>query len=254
MENLLLDTVVESENDRPKLSLIQVLDKLNLNISSNSRGTDKGDHKCYVDYFYESEFASIYNKKNRLLEIGVRSGASLFLGANYFNDIEIIGLDIEDVSSPDGPVKEYINHPSITFLKQDAYNYDIANSIKGKFTILIDDGPHSLSSQIKFLDLYLSKLDENGVLIIEDILFAYRDSYRLMRALPENRKYIFEIYNFEKVKEGGGFLFVVRHNHTNKSNWKLKMYVSLMALLELFQVMCRRIHRGDFSLKDRRVI
>ena len=51
---------------------------------------------------------------------------------------------------------------------------------------MIDDGPHSLSSQIMFLNLYLDKLDETGVLVIEDILFAYRDCYRLMRALPDN--------------------------------------------------------------------
>jgi hypothetical protein len=31
------------------------------------------------------------------------------------------------------------------------------------------------------------------------------------------------------------------------------MYVALMALYELFQVLFRRIGRGDFSFKDRRV-
>jgi hypothetical protein len=101
--------------------------------------------------------------------------------------------------------------------------------------------------------LYLDKLDETGVLVIEDIMFAYRDCYRLMHALPENDKYIFEVYNFEKIKDGGGFLFVVRHNLLKKSIWRLKMYVFLMALFELFQVLFKRIGRGDFSLKDRRV-
>ena len=75
-------------------SLFSLLKKHNLNISENPRGTDKGDFKCYVDEFYEKEFAPIKNNKNRFLEIGVRSGASLALWANYFKNIEIIGLDI----------------------------------------------------------------------------------------------------------------------------------------------------------------
>jgi hypothetical protein len=253
MENIKFDTDFKSKNIGPILSLKQVLDKFDLNISKNPRGTDKGDFKCYVDYFYENEFGSMQPKKNRLLEIGVRSGASLALWLHYFKDIQIIGLDIEEVGSPVGPVEEYINHPNIQYIRKDAYDINVANSFEGKFTILIDDGPHSLSSQIKFLNLYLDKLDETGVLVIEDILFAYRDCYRLMRSLPGNGKYIFEVYNFEKIKDGGGFLFVVRHNLLKKSIWRLKMYVSLMALYELFQVLFRRIGRGDFSFKDRRV-
>lgn len=253
MDTSEIPTVKQKEIGNNIHSLTLTLEKYDLNISNNPRGTDKGDFKCYVDYFYENEFASRQHSKNRLLEIGVRSGASLALWVNYFKDIEIIGLDIEEIGSPRGPVKAYINYPNINFIKQDAYDRNVAKSISGKFTIMIDDGPHSLSSQIKFLNLYLDKLDEYGVLIIEDILFAYRDCYRLMKSLPGKNKYLFEVYNFEKIKEGGGFLFVVRHNLLNKSTWRLRVYISFMALFELFQVLFRRIRRGDFSFKDRRV-
>jgi hypothetical protein len=34
---------------------------------------------------------------------------------------------------------------------------------------LIDDGPHLLESQEKFIELYSPLLSENGILIIEDI-------------------------------------------------------------------------------------
>jgi hypothetical protein len=93
----------------------------------------------------------------------------------------------------------FINYSNINFIKQDDFDINIAKSISGNFTIMIDDGPHSLSSPIKFLNLYLVKLDETGVLIIEEILFAYRNCYRLLRALPANGKYIFDVYNFEKI-------------------------------------------------------
>lgn len=233
-------------------TLIQILKDLNLNLTTNPRGTDKGDYKSYINSFYEAEFSIRRSKKNRLLEIGVRSGASLALWANYFEDIEIIGLDIVEVGSSVGPIKEFIDYPSVKFFCNDAYDKIVADNFQGKFTILIDDGPHSLSSQIRFLELYLSKLSQDGVLIIEDILRSYRDCYSLMRALPKGNKYLFEIYDFDKIKKDGGFLFVVRHNDSGKRYLLRKGKLIMKCLFELLGVLYRRLMRGDFSLKDRR--
>lgn len=233
-------------------TLAQILNDLNLNLSTNERGTDKGDFKLYVNNFYEQEFFKRQRDTNRLLEIGVRSGASLALWANYFSNIEIIGLDIEEIGSSVGPVKEYIEYPSVKFYCNDAYNKKIADNFTQEFSILIDDGPHSLSSQIRFLDLYLSKLSIDGVLIIEDILFGYRDCYKLMKSLPKGNKYLFEIYNFEKIRKDAGFLFVVRHNKFGKSMFASRVILISFALFELFEIFINRLKRGDFSLKDRR--
>lgn len=237
---------------KPNPTLIQILKDLNLNLTTNPRGTDKGDYKSYVTDFYESEFSRRRLNKNRLLEIGVRSGASLALWANFFENIEIIGLDIEEVGSPVGPVKEYIDYPSVKFFCDDAYKQEVADNFKGEFSILIDDGPHSLSSQIRFLDLYLDKLAIDGVLIIEDILFGYRDCIQLMKKLPKGNKYLFEIYNFERIKKDGGFLFVVRHNKQGKAFYFRKALLLINVIYELLGVLRRRIMRGDFSFKSRR--
>ncbi|HAH30734.1 MAG TPA: hypothetical protein DCL44_00285 [Elusimicrobia bacterium] len=164
--------------------LMNILSDLNLNISMNPRGTDKGDSKTYVRGFYEWEFGFRRVAKNRLLEIGVRSGASMALWANFFKDAEIIGVDIEPVGTPEGPLKEYLAYPSIKFYCNDAYSEDFAFLLPGNFTILIDDGPHTLASQKLFLELYLPRLDKDGVLIIEDVQRAYRDSFQLMMMLP----------------------------------------------------------------------
>ena len=37
------------------------------------------------------------------------------------------------------------------------------------FDIIIDDGPHTLESQIKFINNYFKKLNKNGKLFIEDV-------------------------------------------------------------------------------------
>ena len=38
-----------------------------------------------------------------------------------------------------------------------------------KFDFILDDGPHTLESQIEFIKIYKDYLSENGILIIEDI-------------------------------------------------------------------------------------
>ena len=81
----------------------ELLNEFNLNMPSNPRGTDKGSIKSYIHGFYEAEFGSRRALKNRLLEVGVRTGASLALWANYFKDVEIIGIDVESAGSPAGP-------------------------------------------------------------------------------------------------------------------------------------------------------
>lgn len=225
-------------------SLADVLAGLNLNITTNPRGTDKGDCKSYVPGFYEREFAPRRAARNRIFEIGVRSGASLALWANYFTDAEIIGADVEEAGSPAGPLKEYLAHPSVRFLRGDAYTEEFAASLPGKFTILLDDGPHSLESQKRFIELYLSKLAEDGVLIVEDILSNYRTCWQLIKALPPGGKYIFEAHDFRKLTgTGDNFLFVVRHNTRGESCLARRNYFRLKMLESYFLAAWARLGR-----------
>ncbi len=211
--------------------LHQLLSDLDLNLSSNPRGTDRGDYKTYIRGFYEAEFSQRQSEKNRLIEIGVRSGASIALWANYFDDVKIIGVDVVDVGMEMGPVKEYIDYPSVDFFCDDAYSLEFAESLSGRFSILIDDGPHSLKSQLRFLELYLSKMEEGGVLIIEDVQRGYRDCARFMNALPKNNKFFFEVYDF-RFQSGAydDLLFVVRINRSGRSYFARRMYVKLRSL------------------------
>ena len=224
-------------------NLLQILSDLNLNISTNPRGTDKGDFKTYVKGFYDKEFKFRKTVQNRIFEIGVRSGASMALWANFFKNAEITGVDVEPIGTPAGPLEEYVAYPSVKFFCEDAYTKKFADSLVGKFTIMIDDGPHSLDSQKRFLELYLSKLDEDGVLIIEDVQREYRDAFLLMRTLQGN-KFLFEIYDFRsQSKTGDDFLFVVRHNKFRKSQVAKKVYVMFMCLLSWGAGLLRRIKK-----------
>jgi hypothetical protein len=232
--------MITTNSNRPK-TLMSILRDMNLNISINPRGTDKGDFKTYVKGFYEKEFGTRQMETNRLLEIGVRSGASIALWANFFEDAELIGADVEQIGTPVGPLKEYLDYPSVKFFCVDAYSTEFADSLNGKFSIMIDDGPHSLSSQRRFIELYLSKLDDDGVLIIEDVQREYRDSFQLMMMLPGN-KYLFEIYDFRsQSKTGDDFLFVVRHNIDNLSQTYKKVHLTSLCLLSWLAGAFRRL-------------
>lgn len=238
-----MNTVLSSE-PRSDRTLVELLGVLDLNLSSNPRGTDKGDFKTYVRGFYEAEFGRRQSDNIRLLEIGVRTGASIALWANFFRNVEIIGLDVEDVGTAAGPVPEYLDYPSVKFYCNDAYNPEFAQSLAGSFSIMIDDGPHSLISQKRFVELYLPKLADGGVLIIEDIQRDYRDSYQLMKALPKGNKFIFEVYDF-RAQSGAydDFLFVVRQNKSGKNHLTRKMYLMLRSLFSWVAAPYQRIKR-----------
>ena len=45
------------------------------------------------------------------------------------------------------------------------------DKIDGGIDILIDDGPHTLQSHQKLLELYLPKMNKGGYVIIEDISY-----------------------------------------------------------------------------------
>ena len=64
---------------------------------------------------------------------------------------------------------EVINDPSIKlYCNSDAYdmNFISKNLSNIKFDFLLDDGPHTIESQEKFIELYSQLLSENGILII----------------------------------------------------------------------------------------
>jgi len=147
------------------MKLVEILNHFELNKTfDNIAGTDKNTGHSYISNFYEKEFLNYKDKDISLLEIGIDCGASLKLWSEYFKNAEkIVGIDIGNYIPP-----KYKNIKNVTYIFEDAYNKEVSNKL-GTFDIIIDDGPHTLESQIKSIEYYLPKLNENGILIIEDI-------------------------------------------------------------------------------------
>jgi hypothetical protein len=149
---------------------LNIFDVENMKVNPNY-GTDKGCPKSYIDKFYEDFFEKFRDKNNTIVEIGVRSGASLKLWKEYFSEgSRIYGLDNQhDKNQYYVPVNnEWISGENVEYIIGDAYTEEISNKFEN-ISILIDDGPHSPDSHVKLLELYSDKIEKGGVIIIEDV-------------------------------------------------------------------------------------
>ncbi len=130
--------------------------------------SDKGTEHDYFNGYYDAEFTPKKDKSITLLEIGVLNGESINLWNKYFeNAKEIYGVDINITNQAIATVNPT---DEIVLERADAYSEDYVNKfLNDGFDYIIDDGPHTLWSQIAFIELYYKKIKKGGKLIIEDI-------------------------------------------------------------------------------------
>ena len=148
---------------------------------SGGLGTDKEIRHNYVSEYYEDAFAKYRFNKINLLEIGIACGASLKLWDSFFTNSKIYGVDINS-----SQVNPYVMNDKFELFFENAYDQIFVNKIPN-MDIIIDDGPHTLQSQLDFIDLYLPKVNAGGLLIIEDI--ASIDYVNHLKQRIGDRKY-----------------------------------------------------------------
>lgn len=127
--------------------------------------SDKETYHHYISKFYNNLLTPYKNMKFNLLEIGVQYGHSLKLWDDFFDKAIIYGLDTINL------LQHKFSHKVIT-MGGNAYSKESIYYFKSKnitFDIIIDDGPHTLESQIFFINNYIDLLNPNGYLIIEDV-------------------------------------------------------------------------------------
>ena len=185
----------------------------------DNKNTDKNTRHSYLDV-YEQLFSSKKNTCAKILEIGLGDrphvyGGSAKLWLDYFINADVYILDIlkEDFYKGDmlNTLKSYDKLK--LFLDTNAYDLNFINlNLNTKFDIIMDDGPHSKSSMIKFIKYYLPLLADDGILIIEDVK---RISWikEFISLIPENYQKYIEIYDLRKNKNRyDDILFVLNKN------------------------------------------
>ena len=138
--------------------MLKIIKKLNLS-------TDKETRHRYISSCYEKIFLEFKLKEINILEIGIFSGHSLILWHEYFPFASIYGIDNE-VNLDVEYIKSFKRVKKVRIA--DAY---LKSSLVGfpNFDIVIDDGSHYLNDQIKFICNLFPKLNNNGIMVIEDI-------------------------------------------------------------------------------------
>lgn len=131
--------------------------------------TDKGSLHTYTG-MYEEILSQYKNKECSLLEIGIQTGGSALLWSKYLPNAIFSFADINPVNPG---VLDMIDNNRYIFNQCDAYSeYGLGLIRSGRpdgFDIIIDDGPHSLNSQIECIRKFLPLVKKDGYMIIEDV-------------------------------------------------------------------------------------
>jgi hypothetical protein len=141
------------------------LEFYNTKSSDINFATDKGGIHDYIDGYYSDVFTPFKDKETNLLEIGIYRGQSLRLFREWFTKGRIVGIDIG----------EYVDVNTFKIDNVDifwggAYDSNMLDLFKDNyFDFIVDDGPHTLESQIYSIMHWTKKLKSGGKLIIEDI-------------------------------------------------------------------------------------
>lgn len=143
---------------------------------------------------YTHIYESLLNRKKHtvksLLEIGVAQGASLRTFRDFFPNAKIFGLDIY----PESILKE----PRIDVVIGDSSNIDSFLEIKklnndNNFDIIVDDGSHKSSDQIKSFEILWPMLNEDGLYIIEDVYDEMYLKQELSKIVQKNSIVTFDL-------------------------------------------------------------
>jgi len=131
--------------------------------------SDKGTIHDYINGYYSNEFTSKRNDKLKILEIGVHEGRSVKLLKEWFINSEIYGIDPFRNNLPDN-IADEIRKTQINIIQEDAFTQKILDMFEDEsIDYLIDDGPHTLESQLFSIEHWFKKVKIGGTMIIEDI-------------------------------------------------------------------------------------
>tara|TARA_B100001123_G_C15295908_1_gene1019183 strand:+ start:1807 stop:2364 length:558 start_codon:yes stop_codon:yes gene_type:complete len=167
-------------------------------VKLNNKKTDKNTRHSYLP-LYETLLEPIKNTAGNILEIGVDKGGSIKLWYDYFTKATIYGCDRSGRQMKMHELKT--KNRIFLNLHEDAYTkeYVQKNFENKKFDFLLDDGPHTLSSQEKFIELYSPLLSENGILIVEDVQ-DINWLEKLKNKTPQHLKQYIKTYDLRKNK------------------------------------------------------
>lgn len=157
-------------------------------IKNDFVSTDKYWYNNYIHY-YDTCLANLHNRHIKILEIGVKQGASLLLWKKAFPKAQVFGVDKEDVSN----AKILRKNKDLKLLVGDQSDSKFLKAVakEGPFDLIIDDGSHIPRDILASLEILWSSVAPQGWYAIEDVWF--KKKYATERPVIMNR--IIEMIN-----------------------------------------------------------
>lgn len=107
----------------------------------------------------------------KVLEIGICTGASLRMWAEYFPDAEVYGLD----NAPMSLISEDRIHSLLCDQSSPNDLRKVVDTFGDNFDLIIDDGSHRAEDQILSAQMLVPLLSKTGLYMIEDVQRENRD-------------------------------------------------------------------------------
>jgi cephalosporin hydroxylase len=187
----------------------EILEKYNINGFDKPGGTDKASDHSYDGYY--SEILSEYKDKEiTLMEIGVQYGGSILLWNDLLPKSKMVFIDI--VNSVHNKIWESMDKSRYDFIVDNAFDDKTIETLKTNynsgFDVIIEDGPHTLESQIFTIKNYSKLLNPGGILIIEDIQ-KYEDCDILIKQIDKTHFKSVEVIDLRNNKNRYDDILVV---------------------------------------------
>jgi hypothetical protein len=162
--------------------------------------TDKNTVHSYLD-LYQTLLEEKQHTAKNVLEIGINTGGSIQMWSRFFTNATVYGMDTIHESRINCDIKNKSNIVLLTSM--DAYSDEVfTNQIleRGvKFDFMLDDGPHTYGSFVRFIALYSQVMTDDGLLVIEDVQdWGWIDS--LKSEVPEHLKQYIKVYDLRENK------------------------------------------------------
>lgn len=137
-------------------------------MAKNGYTTDKDTTHTYLEV-YDKVLERFQHIPTNLLEIGNNGGESIKLWDDYFDDVQITGIEINNIPQ----LVELNKRDNVNIhLETDAYIDATFNAFKDsgvKYDVIIDDGSHLPHHQAYALTRWIDLLTDDGVMVVEDI-------------------------------------------------------------------------------------
>lgn len=146
--------------------------------------SDKGTTHDYIKQWYSPEFTPRKDENLTIVEVGVFRGDGVRLIKDWFDNARVIGIDPLINGSfkagvPQSTQAELLVHDDIQFIFKDAYDLEVVEMFEDEsIDYLIDDGPHTVETQLWCIENYLPKIKKGGTIVVEDIQDLKNDRHK----------------------------------------------------------------------------